>query len=106
MKSKFSNILAGNVSRYLLGLLLSITAFCGICGLGAHFNQIPWLWLATGCLAFTLFSFLVWWLGHLSTTKREMKNARNQKGDNQADTINDGKSNSAPRTDFEFPEVP
>ena len=53
-------------SRGLCVALLTIAAFCGICGLGAAFNQIPWLLIAGGVCLLLIISAAIWFLGYMS----------------------------------------
>lgn len=53
-------------SRGICVALLIIAAFCGICGLGAAFNQIPWLLIAGGICLLLMVSVIIWFLGYMS----------------------------------------
>lgn len=53
-------------SRGICVALLIIAAFCGICGLGAAFNQIPWLLIAGGICLLLMISVIIWFLGYMS----------------------------------------
>lgn len=53
-------------SRGLCVALLTISAFCGICGLGAAFDEIPWLLIAGGVCLLLIISAAIWFLGYMS----------------------------------------
>ena len=53
-------------SRGICAVLLIIAAFCGVCGLGAAFNQIPWLLIAGGICLLLMISVIIWFLGYMS----------------------------------------
>lgn len=58
-------------SKGILAICLCGAAFCGICGLGAKFSNIPWLTIAAGICLFVLVVSIIWLLGYMS---REVEN--------------------------------
>ena len=63
-------------SRGLCVALLVIAAFCGICGLGAALNQIPWLLIAGGVCLLLLICAAIWFLGYKSHQPKEESTPR------------------------------
>lgn len=79
MKNQNKNVNSWNCfSRGICVTLLIIAAFCGICGLGAAFSQIPWLLIAGGICLLLMVSVIIWFLGYMSkkvpTTSNEESN--------------------------------
>ena len=62
-------------SRGVLVALLIIASFCGICGLGAKLNTIPWLLIAGGVCLLAIFCSLIWVLGYLSKKTSSVKDS-------------------------------
>lgn len=64
---KNNNVNSWNLfSRCVFVVLLAIAAFCGICGFGAKFNQIPWFRIAVIICVILIFAFIIWLFGLMS----------------------------------------
>jgi len=72
MKKNDVNIWAA-ISRGALIFILIAATFCGICGIGATFNHIPWFVIAGGLCLLVILLATVWVFGFKSHTDEVVK---------------------------------